>query len=197
MQTHRIKRLSFISRAALALALSITSTSHVVGMEKPYPGTFFESDELLMVVIPRTPEQMAAFYEARGFPQSAIDKVTGTCFVTIHIENKSRQVTWLETANWRLTSKGETLGILGSEYWDARWEEIELPQAYRSTFFWTQLPPLVDMHPDEPRGGNIVLPGDIEHFDLEANFSTGTNKQGEPLQLHFTNIECAQSPVTP
>ncbi len=193
MQSHRINRPSFINRVLLTLALSIASTSLVVGMEKPYPGVFFESDELLMVVIPRTPEQMAAFYEARGFPQRAIDKVRATCFVTIHIDNRSRHITWLETGNWQLTSQGESLDILGSEYWDAVWEEIDLPQAYRSTFFWTQLPPVVDLHPDEPVGGNIVLAGNTGRFDIEANFRTGADRQGEPLQVRFTGIECGKA----
>ena len=189
--------LSLFIHAALALAFSIAPTSHVVGMEKPYPGTFFENDELLMVVIPRTVEQMAAFYEARGFPQRAIDEVTATCFVTIHIDNKSRHVTWLETGNWRLTSQGKALRILGSEFWDATWEKIDLPQAFRSTFFWTQLPPVVDLHPDEPVGGNIVLLGKTGRFDIEANFKTGADKQGEPLQVRFTDIECGKTQAQP
>ena len=197
MQKQIKSSLSLFTRAALALAFSIAPTSHVVGMEKPYPGTFFENDELLMVVIPRTAEQMAAFYEARGFPQRAIDEVTATCFVTIHIDNKSRHVTWLETGNWRLTSQGKALRILGSEFWDATWEKIDLPQAFRSTFFWTQLPPVVDLHPDEPVGGNIVLPGSTGRFDIEANFKTGADKQGEPLQVRFTDIECGKTQAQP
>lgn len=197
MHNKRINSLSLLTHAALALALSIASGSFVAAMEKPYPGPFFENDELLMVVIPRTAEQMAAFYEARGFPQRAIDMVTATCFVTIHIDNKSRHITWLETTNWQLTSQGKTLDILGSEYWDASWEQIDLPQAFRSTFFWTQLPPVVDLHADEPVGGNIVLPGNIEHFDIEANFRTGADKQGEPLQVRFTDIECGTTQAQP
>ena len=197
MQKYRINCLSLITRAVLTLAFSIASTSLVVGMEKPYPGSFFENDELLMVVIPRTPEQMAAFYEARGFPQQAIDKVTATCFVTVHIDNKSRHITWLETSNWRLTSQGNTLDILDREYWGATWEEIDLPQAFRSTFYWTQLPSVVDLHPDEPVGGNIVLPGNTERFAIEANFRTGADKQGEPLQVRFSNIECGKTEVQP
>ena len=197
MQKQIKSNLSLFTRAALALAFSIAPTSNVVGMEKPYPGTFFENDELLMVVIPRTAEQMAAFYEARGFPQRAIDEVTATCFVTIHIDNKSRHVTWLETGNWRLTSQGKALHILGSEFWNATWERIDLPQAFRSTFYWTQLPPVVDLHADEPVGGNIVLPGSIERFDIEANFRTGADKQGASLQVRFTNIECGKTQAQP
>ena len=117
--------------------------------------------------------------------------------VTIHIDNKSRHITWLETANWQLTSQGKTLDILDRDSWDTTWEEIDLPQAFRSTFYWTQLPPVVDLHADEPVGGNIVLPGNIEHFDIEANFRTGADKQGEPLQVRFTDIECGTTQAQP
>ena len=59
---------------------------------KPCPRPFFESEQLLMVIIPRAPEQMAVFHEARGFPQAAIDMITDTGFVTAHIENRVQQV---------------------------------------------------------------------------------------------------------
>ena len=76
-------------------------------------------------------------------------------------------------------------------------EKIDLPQAFRSTFFWTQLPPVVDLHPDEPVGGNIVLLGSTGRFDIEANFKTGADKQGEPLQVRFTDIECGKTWAQP
>jgi hypothetical protein len=166
------------------------AVTHCYSMEKPYPGPFFENDQLLMVLIPHTPEQMAAFYEARGFPKKAIDIITGTCFVTVHIENRSRQVTWLETANWRVTSNNQVLPILGSDYWNSKWDQIDLPQANRSTFFWTQLPAVVDLQADEPVGGNIVLPGTIRDFHVEANFMTGRDKRGEEIQINFERMEC-------
>ncbi len=150
-----------------------------------------------MVLVPRAPEQMAAFYEARGFPQHAIDLITDTCFVTVHIENKSQQVTWLETANWRLTSNGQALSIMGTDYWEQQWNEIDLPQANRSTFFWTQLPPVVDLQADEPVGGNIVVPGDVEYFAIEANFMTGQDKSGQPIQIMFDQVECPREVPAP
>jgi len=166
-------------------------------MEKPYPGPFFENDRLLMVLIPRTPEQMAAFYEARGFPKKAIDLITDTCFVTVHIENRSQQVTWLETANWRLDSDNQTLPVLGSDYWNSQWDKIELPQANRSTFFWTLLPARVDLRAAEPVGGNIVLPGNVRKFHIEANFMTGSDKGGKPLQINFESVECPRQVASP
>lgn len=180
------------SRLLGALLVCMLPVAQCYGMEKPYPGPFFENEQLLMVLIPHTPEQMAAFYEARGFPKNAIGVITDTCFVTVHIENRGQQVTWLETANWRLSSNNQALTILGTDYWNSKWDEIDLPQAHRSTFFWTQLPAVVDLQADEPVGGNIVLPGSVRDFHIEANFMTGKDKRGEKLQVNFEHVECPQ-----
>jgi hypothetical protein len=165
--------------------------------EKPYPDPFFENEQLLMVIKPRTAEQMAAFYEARGFPQAAIDIITNTCFVTVHIENRSQQVIWLETANWRLSSNGQAVNILGAGYWNEQWDTIKLMQANRSTFHWTQLPPVVDLQSDEPVAGNIVVPGGISSFHIEANFKTGKDKRGESMQKTFEDVGCPQHASLP
>ena len=185
------------ARRLATLVASLLLTASCYGFEKPYPGPFFEDEQLLMVLVPRAPEQMAAFYEARGFPQNAIDLITDTCFVTVHIENKSRQVTWLETDNWRLTGNGQALNIMGTDYWNRQWDEIDLPQAHRSTFFWTQLPAVVDLQADEPVGGNIVVPGSVKHFDIEANFMTNQDKSGKPIQIRFDQVECPKEAPSP
>jgi hypothetical protein len=174
------------ARRLATLVVSLLLTASCYGFEKPYPGPFFENEQLLM-----------AFYEARGFPQNAIDLITDTCFVTVHIENKSQQVTWLETDNWRLTGHGQALTIMGTDYWERQWDEIDLPQAHRSTFFWTQLPAVVDLQADEPVGGNIVVPGTVKYFDIEANFMTDQNKQGKKIQINFEHVECPKQSPSP
>ena len=162
------------------------------GIEQPYPGPFVENDDMLMVLMPHTPEQIAAFYEARDFPGEALELISKACFITVHIENKSNRIIWMETANWRLSSNKQTLRRLGKEHWDARWNEINLPLANRSTFGWTQLPVQRDLQPDEPVGGNIVLKGDISKFNLEARFLTGRDKRGGMLEVRFQDIECPE-----
>ncbi len=104
---------------------------------------------------------------------------------------------WLETDNWRLTSNGQALSIMGTDYWEQQWDEIDLPQAYRSTFFWTQLPAVVDLQADEPVGGNIVVPGSVKHFDIEANFMTDQDKSGKPIQIRFDQVECPKEAPSP
>lgn len=186
--------------AALRLCGVLISTllaAPAFGIERPYPGPYVENDDMLMVLIPHTSEQIAAFYEARGFPKTALELIGNACFVTVHIENKSERVIWLETANWHLSSIKEALQLLGKDYWDTRWEEISLPLANRATFGWTQLPVRRDLQPDEPVGGNIVLDGNTRTFNLEARFLTGRDKRGDMLEVRFQDVECPEEEPRP
>lgn len=168
-------------------------TATATALEKPYPGPVVENDDMLFVLIPHTREQMAAFYEARGFPRGAIDRITATCFVTVHIENKSNRVIWLEVDHWKLSSDGREIRRLGADYWQRQWDETGLPQANRSTFGWTQLPGVRDLQPHEPVGGNIALPGSTTNFDLEARFFTGKHRRGGMLEVRFENVTCPEN----
>jgi hypothetical protein len=178
----------------LLAALVCTRASAI---DKPYPGPFVENDQLLVVLIPHTRDQMAAFYEARGFPRDAITRIRKTCFVTVHVRNKSRSVIWLEQKNWRTTGNNKPLPRLGSDYWYGQWNDIDLPLAKRSTFGWTQLPLVRDLQPDEPVGGNVVFPGTTESFDLEARFYVGKDKRGGMLVTRFENIQCPKGEQDP
>ena len=162
-------------------------------MEPPYPGPHIENDDLLVVLRPLTAEQTAAFYEARGFPREAIDIIRTTCFVTVHVRNRSRKVIWLDTGRWSFTHEGKPLAHLDARWWDAQWARIDLRQASRSTFGWTQLPLQRDLQPDEPVGGNIVLPGDTTRFNMTLRMATGTDRRGEPIILEFRDVECPQT----
>jgi len=187
----RIQYLIAVQTLCGLLSGTLLATS-AFGIDRPYPGPFVENDDMLMVLIPRTPEQMVAFYEARGFSKAALELISNACFVTVHIENKSERVIWLETANWHISSNNLALKRLGKDYWDTRWDEINLPLANRATFEWTQLPVSRDLQPDEPVGGNVVLDGKIRKFNLEARFLTGRDKRGDMLEVRFQDIECPE-----
>lgn len=160
------------------------------GMNKPYPGPFIERPDLLVVLRQHAPEQIAAFYEARGFPRPAIERIKATCFVTVHIKNRGNDVIWLDLAEWTFTRNDKPLERLDRSYWDNQWDSIKLRQASRSTFGWTQLPDVRDLQPDEPVGGNLVFPGDTDRFDMTLKLPTGVDRQGDPIMLEFRDVEC-------
>jgi len=156
------------------------------------PDPSVENKDIFMQLRPRTAEQMAAFYEARGFPELAIGHIKQACFVTAIIKNKSNRVIWLDLNDWHFETPGGELRRHDRDDWDALWQKIDLPQAYRSTFGWTQLPVVRDLQPGEGVGGNITLPRGAEAFTLQADFFTGKTRRLGMISLRFENIHCPE-----
>ncbi|MCR4301379.1 MAG: hypothetical protein NUV51_07190 [Sulfuricaulis sp.] len=140
---------------------------------------------------PRSPEQIAAFYEARGFPNTAIEALTQTCFVTVSFHNRSGDVVWLELSRWRFVDEhGREVKRRNRAYWNALWEKLGVPMANRATFGWTQLPEVRDLRPSEPVGGNVALLPPSGRFRLEARFATGAHKQGKEIIVILDDLSC-------
>lgn len=161
--------------------------------QEPPQASRFENDSLTIRLVPRTPNQMAAFYEARGFARNALEVLKKACFVTVVIRNKTdSEVIWLEPKNWRFLSEHGDVARLTREYWNTQWGELKLPLAHRSTFGWTLLPERRDLQPKEPVGGNLALTRTSAPVTVVAQFMTGQAKQGPEITVRFENIRCAQ-----
>jgi hypothetical protein len=174
-----------LPRAALASVVALAcSTAAAVGEPAP----------LQLKLSPRTPNQVAAFYEARGFPDAALERIRAACFVTVGLRNKTDKVVWLELARWRVTSATGTVRRITREDWAGTWQEVGVAAAQQSTFGWTLLPEGRDLRPDEPVGGNLTLVRTGEPFTLEAIFKTGPNRRDGEIQLRYENLQCASDP---
>lgn len=140
---------------------------------------------------PRSPDQIAAFYEARGFPRNAIEALTQTCFVTVSFRNRSGDTVWLELSRWRFVDEhGREVKRRDRAYWSALWEKLGVPMANRATFGWTQLPEVRDLRPSEPVGGNVALLPPSGRFRIETRFATGAHKQGQDITVTLDNLSC-------
>ena len=153
-----------------------------------------DTADLSMELIPRTPNQMMAFYEGREFPEAAIKRIAKTCYFTVIIKNKRNDILWLEPNKWRFTDKsGYRIRRLDQKYWRKEWERLNIPMASRSTFGWTLLPDIRDLRPGEHVGGNIVIEPTRTPFNLEARFYTGAKKgRGGEVIAHFEGLKCAR-----
>ena len=171
------------------LLISILTTSYLQAAPKRY---VVENPTIKMVVIPRSAQQMAAFYEGREFPHNAIKATRDACFFTIGIHNKSKDILWLDTTNWTFTTATGTLPLLSRSEWTQRWKKLNLPQRFQSTFRWTLLPNQLDFQADEHEGGNITLARINTPFTLTARFATKIDKNGEPLIITFKDLLCAE-----
>jgi hypothetical protein len=181
----------------LLLAVITCATGGSRAPEPAAPEPVVENERLYLLVRLLAPQQMAAFYEARGFPKNAIERLRKTCFLLAHVENRGDEILWLDLQHWRFIGAGGELRRLDREYWRAVWDEIDLPQANRSTFGWTQLPEVRDLQPGEPVGGNVVLPRTGEPFTLVADFLTGKDRRHGRIEVRFQDLRCAEDTSSP
>jgi len=149
--------------------------------------------ELTIRVSPRAVPQIAAFYEARGFPEPAVKLISGHCFIGVTVKNDTDTVVWLEPGRWRAVpaeKPGTGVAPLDRDYWQQQWLKIGLPPAKQATFRWTQLPESRDLRPQEPVGGNISIPATTRPFALELRFATGQDRAGPEIRRRFDGLHC-------
>jgi hypothetical protein len=150
-----------------------------------------EKDGVRYAIAARTPDQMAAFYEARGFPPAAIDALANACFFTVTLTNQGQNRIWLELGRWTLRDAGGGLvERITRADWKARWERVGLPAAQRSTFGWTLLPEVRDLHPAEPVGGNLTVTPTTRSLVLTARLPTGARKEGREIVIEIPGLRC-------
>lgn len=171
--------------AALALA-----SSGACGADPAH----FVSPELEIRLSPRTPQQIAAFYEGRGFERPMIDVLREQCFITVSVYNKSPDILWLDLAQWRFSDADGPIERAHRDRWRERWQSMGVPLAHQSTFRWTLLPELLDFQPDEREAGNLVLPRRGKPMRIEADFATRPDRSGPTLHVSFEDVRCARDP---
>lgn len=155
----------------------------------------FENEQLRLRLSPRTTEQMAAFFEARGFPAAMIQQLTGYCFFTVTIKNKTNKSLWLNLSDWDFSADQQSLTRLPKSTWPPIWKALNIPQAAQATFRWTLLPESLQFYANESEGGNIVLQKTPRPFVLRARFAVG--KEQVPLMATLHNLRCADSIEVP
>ena len=152
----------------------------------------FENEQIKLRLFPRTPNQMAGFYEAREFPKEMIDVLTGFCIMTAVIHNKTNDVFWLDVDNWKFVADSGELQRIYRKQWPPRWQKMNIPMASQSTFRWTLLPEMLEFFPDEHEGGNVILVSTENVFSLQASFTVGKNKDKGRIMARIENIQCAK-----
>ncbi|MDH5325703.1 MAG: hypothetical protein OEZ68_18985 [Gammaproteobacteria bacterium] len=157
---------------------------------KEQPQELIYEDKFVEVkIIPRSPEQMLAFYEGRGFPVMAKQRIAKACFFTVIIQNKSNNRLWLDMSQWQFGSKDQSLR-LDRHFWQQQWDEIQLAPAYRSTFGWTLLPEERGLFPEEGVGGNVTLRLHQEAVTWLIEFPTNDNRKGKRYRVPIGPLQC-------
>lgn len=192
-RTRHNEAMSFYKFIPFLLIVSFSTA--VAAADKPISPSF-ENAHVKVHLLPRTPNQMAAFYEARGFPKNMVETLKGYCFITVGIRNKSRDILWLDLDNWRFVTADGDVERMHRQRLKDLWQAMAVPQAAQSTFRWTLLPEELDFRPEEGEGGNVVLKRIEGPFSLVASFATGEDKQGRVVDVRIDGIRCAKDEET-
>lgn len=152
-------------------------------------------DGLTFSASTRTPEQMVAFYAARGFPEAMVREITASCFVTAGMQNRREEVVWLELDQWRFVdAAGQPVVRIDRPAWNRKWEALGAPQSARATFGWTQLPESRNLQPGESVGGNVAVVAPSGVFSLRARFRTASGKQ---IEIVVPELQCPRGNAKP
>ena len=168
----------------------LNSTGFSAEKKNPY---VVKNEFVKFGLYPRTPEQMAAFYEGRGLPKQAIEVTSQHCFITVGMRNISKTKIWLDLDNWRIFNEQGLVNRTDHDQWKQTWKQLQVPLANQATFRWTLLPEIRDLHPDEPVGDNITLQRIDTPFTVEAKFVTGEDKKGKPFTIKIENVRCLEN----
>ena len=172
--------------------LNIFSVMIVVSSLQVVQPVIVTTPEMEIDFTPRSPNQMASFYEARGFPKPMLDVLRKQCFITVGIFNNSDKKIWLDLSNWKITAGGKEIKRDHRDTWKSRWKEMGVPLSNQSTFRWTLIPETLDYLPGEREGGNIILPFTDKPISVTATFATGKDKQGEKIVISTEKLFCAE-----
>lgn len=188
------EKTSMISlRISLQVVLTLLLFAIIASRPNAAATPQFDSPQLAIGFKPRTPQQIAAFYEARGFSKPMIDKLKQQCFITTWIHNKSSHVIWLDLSQWQFSNASGAIERRNRQYWKTVWNKMHIPLAHQSTFRWTLLPETLDFQPGEREGGNIILPRDVQPIQIQATFPTQADKSGTPIIIKFSPLQCAKN----
>lgn len=152
----------------------------------------YEDDDIVFRVVPRQNDNIAAFYEGRGFSKEAIAEINKTCYITFLMRNRSRNVIWLDLDSWRVTSEDKTFKRLTRSYWKQKWQEMGVSLAHQATFGWSLLPDVRNLYPDEPVGGSVTYSFTDAPITVEAHFKLGEDKDKGEKVLRFENVRCVE-----
>ena len=172
--------------------LGLLLSSSALAADKKKDKNRYEDDDIGFRVVPRSPDNIIAFYQGRGFPQAAIDEIKKTCYVTFLMRNLGDTIIWLDLENWRYSSEDPGFRRLKRSYWKEKWLEIKMPMAFQSTFGWSLLPDVRDLHPDEGVGGSATFTFTDKPIVVEARFKLGRNMdEGEKI-IRFDQVRCVE-----
>ena len=136
-----------------------------------------------------SPDQVRAFYQARGFSSQAAERYAAECVLMTAVRNIGDAPIHHRLADWRYAIGAQPpQSIRSKAAWERIWVQQRVPQSARIAFTWAQFPTTQTFAPGDwnqgmtaysvPRGG---------HFDLRFVWRAGDKQHSGLLE----KVRCA------
>jgi hypothetical protein len=142
-----------------------------------------------------SPDQVRAFYQARGFPAATAERYADECVFMTVVRNIGDTPILHRLADWRYAvSDQPPRAIRSKTEWERLWRRLGVNEAARIAFNWAQFPATQTFAPGDwnqgmtaysvPRGGQ---------FDLRFVWRTlkGMNAGGKIHSGNLEQVRCA------
>ena len=136
------------------------------------------------------PDQLRAFYLARGFPPAAAERFAGACvFMTVLRNETAPGEVAFRLADWRTTGQGGVRSLPDLDHWMGQWQVLGVTEPARISFRWAQFPPEQEYAPGEWNQGMLAtgLPAGAG-FDLIARWEAA----GRSYEGMLNDVRCAR-----
>jgi hypothetical protein len=147
------------------------------------------ADGVSLHQVQRLPDQTRGFFQGRGFPAEAANRLATACVLQTILRNEGGAPIEVDLADWRISvgdAAPQPLKLTAD--WQAEWEGMGVAKPARIAFQWAMFPNRQTFQPKDWNMGMIgypLRPGD--RFDLHAQWRQG----GEVRTATLPGLECA------
>ncbi len=172
-------------RFALLCALALLPAPAAANSQSPWHGAR-EGVALKATALQR--EQVAAFYQARGFAPAAIADYAAACVFSLELHNGGRQPLRLRLADLRAQSPSGTVRFRQPQAWQAEWDRLGVAEPARIAFRWAQFQAGQEFAPGDWIMGMAALERRIDApFRLVLQFSDRKRSH----EIAIDHVRCA------
>lgn len=182
-----MRRSLWVIAALLALSGTVTAKSS--------DPTRLEQDGLKLELAALTPDQVRAFFHARGFPAGDSDHIVATACLfrsaigSAHTAKSSPEIA-VALREWRVTPAGKRpVAPKVREDWESVWKARGVSEDAAIAFYWALFPTEQTFFPNDYNWGFLTfgLAPDTT-FDLTVAWSAG----GKTFDTTIRGLQCAK-----
>jgi len=172
------------------LYVAPASAEVVSGIEKDSGLQFYEwhRDGVSVRLVQRLPDQTRAFFQGRGFPAEAADKIGRACVFQSIFRNDGKQPVSYDLGDWKVVHQDKTSPLAIRESWEQQWQNMGISKSARIAFRWSLLPSKQRFEPGDYNWGMTAFalpPG--ANFDLTLLIRIGDRS----VTGHIPALRCA------